>query len=65
MMTVAQVFEMSVTTLDNSASQDYTHSDDKSTLSHVTPAFKPFTVYNTITCHKAQVVQRPHKTFNP
>ena len=50
MMTVAQVFEMSVTTFDNSASQDYPHSDDKSTLSHVTPAFKPFTVYNTITC---------------
>ena len=50
MMTVAQVFEMSVTTFINRASQDYTHSDDKSTLSHVTPAFKPFTVYNTITC---------------
>ena len=44
MMTSAQVVETSVTTTDNSPSQDYTHPDDQTTLLHVTPAFKPFTV---------------------
>ena len=34
----------SVTTTDNSPSQDYTHPDDQTTLLHVTPGFKPFTV---------------------
>ena len=33
-----------VTTTDNSPSQDYTHLDDQTTLLHVTPGFKPFTV---------------------
>ena len=31
-MTSAQVVEMSVTTTDNSPSQDYTHPDDQTTL---------------------------------
>ena len=31
MMTSAQVVEMSVTTTDNSPSQDYTHPDDQTT----------------------------------
>ena len=43
MMTSAQVVETSVTTTDNSPSQDYTHPDDQTTLLHVTPRFKPFT----------------------
>ena len=33
-MTSAQVVEMSVTTTDNSPSQDYTHPDDQTTLLH-------------------------------
>ena len=45
MMTSAQVVETSVTTTDNSPSQDYTHPDDQTTLLHVTPGFKPFTVF--------------------
>ena len=32
-----QVVETSVTTADNSSSQDYTHPDDQTTLLHVTP----------------------------
>ena len=44
MMTSAQVVETSVTTTDNSPSQDYTHPDDQTTLLHVTPGFKPSTV---------------------
>ena len=44
MMISAQVVETSVTTTDNSPSQDYTHPDDQTTLLHVTPGFKPFTV---------------------
>ena len=44
MMTSAQVVETSVTTTDNSPSQDYTHPDYQTTLLHVTPGFKPFTV---------------------
>ena len=35
MMTSAQVVETSVTTTDNSPSQDYTRPDDQTTLSHV------------------------------
>ena len=31
-------------TTDNSPSQDYTHPDDQTSLLHVTPGFKPFTV---------------------
>ena len=34
MMTSAQVVETSVTTTDNSPSQDYTHPDDQITLLH-------------------------------
>ena len=34
MMTSAQVVETSVTTTDNSLSQDYTHPNDQITLSH-------------------------------
>ena len=43
-MTSAQVVETSVTITDNSPSQDYTHPDGQTTLLHVTPGFKPFTV---------------------
>ena len=39
-----QVVKTSVTTTDNSPSQDYTHLDDQTTLLYVTPRFKPFTV---------------------
>ena len=47
MMTSAQVVEMSVTTTNNSPSQDYTHPDDQSTLWHF-PGVQ--TIYcNTIT----------------
>ena len=42
--TSAQVVETSITTTDNSPLQDYTHPDDQTTLLHVTPEFKPFTV---------------------
>ena len=48
MMTSVQVVETSVTTTDNSPSQDYTHPDDQTTLLHVTPGFKPFTVKKTL-----------------
>ena len=34
----------SMTTTNNSPSQDYTHLDNQITLSHVTPGFKPFPV---------------------
>ena len=34
MMTSVQVVEMSVTTTNNSPSQDYTHPDDHTTLLH-------------------------------
>ena len=44
MMTSAQVVETSLTTTDNSPSQDYTHPDDQITLLHVNPGLKPFTV---------------------
>ena len=36
-ITSAQVVETSVATTENSPFQDYTHPDDQSTLSHVTP----------------------------
>ena len=42
MMTSTQVFELSVTTSDNSPSQGYTQLDNKTTLLYVTPGFKPF-----------------------
>ena len=48
MMTSAQVVETSVTTTDNSPSQDYTHPDDQTTLLHVTPGFKPSTVLRSL-----------------
>ena len=44
MMTSARVVETSVTTIDNSPSQDYTHPDYQTTLLHVTSELKPFTV---------------------
>ena len=47
-MTSAQVVEASVTTTDNSPSQDYTHQDDPTTLLHVTPRFKPCTIVQRI-----------------
>ena len=48
MMTSARVVETSVTTTYNSPSQDYTHPDDQTTLLHVTPGFKPFTVLRSL-----------------
>ena len=39
-----RVVETSVTTTDSRPSQDYTHPDDQTSLLHVTPGFKPFTV---------------------
>ena len=44
MKTSAQVVVTSVTTSDKSSSQDYTHLDDQTTLSHVTTGFKPFII---------------------
>ena len=44
MTTSAQIVETSVTITHNSPSQDYIHLDDQTTLLHVTPRFKPFTV---------------------
>ena len=35
----SQVVQTSVTTTDNSPSQEYTHPDDQTTLLHVTPGF--------------------------
>ena len=48
MMNSAQVVETSVTITDNSPSQDYTLPDDQTTLLHVTPGFKPFTVFKNL-----------------
>ncbi|PFX13167.1 RNA-directed DNA polymerase from mobile element jockey [Stylophora pistillata] len=42
------VVETSVTATDNSPSQDYTHPDDQTTPSHVTPGFKPFTALRSL-----------------
>ena len=42
--TSAQVVETSVTTTNDSPSHDYTHADNQTTVSHVTPRFKPFTI---------------------
>ena len=47
-MTSAQAGETSVTTTDNSPSQDYTHLDDQTTQLYVTPGLKPFTVVNIV-----------------
>lgn len=44
MMTLAKVVETLVTTTNNSPSQECTHPDDQTTLLHVTPGLKPFTV---------------------
>ena len=44
MMTSARLVETSVTTINNSPSQDYTHPDNQTTLLHVTSELKPFTV---------------------
>ena len=44
MMTSGQVVESSVTIINNSPSQDYTHLDDQMTLLNVTPGFKARTV---------------------
>lgn len=48
MMTSAQVVETSVTTTNKSPSQVYTHSHYQTTLLHVTPRFKQFTVKGTV-----------------
>ena len=40
MVTSTRVVETSVTTTDNSHSQGYTHPDNQTTLSHVTPRFE-------------------------
>ena len=44
-ITSAEVVEMSVITTDNSPPQDYTHTDDQTSLSHVTTGFKPLTIH--------------------
>ena len=51
MMTSAQVVETSVTIIDNSPSQHYTHPDDQTTLLHVIPGLKPFTLRKQLTSH--------------
>ena len=48
MMTSAQAGETSVTTTDNSPSQDYTHLADQTTQLYVTPGLKLFTVVNIV-----------------
>ena len=52
MMTSAQVVETSVTVTDNSPFQDYPHLDDHTTRSTVTPGFKPFAVFVSLTIQK-------------
>ena len=47
MMTSAQVVETSVTTTDNSPSQDYTHPDDQTTLLQK----KTLYIFNALTCN--------------
>lgn len=44
MMSSARVVEKSISTADNSPSQDYAHLDDHIRNSNVTPGFKPPTV---------------------
>ena len=39
-----KIVPVSVTTINNNPSQDYTHQDHQTTRSRVTPGFKPFTV---------------------
>ena len=46
MMTPAQVVQTSLTTKDDSLPQDYSDPKGQTTLLHVTPTFKPFTVQN-------------------
>ena len=46
MTTPTQVVETSLTTKDDSLPQDYSDPKDQTTLLHVTPTFKPFTVQN-------------------
>ena len=41
MITPAQVVKISITTTDNSPSQDYTHVDDQTVISYITSGFKP------------------------
>ena len=51
-ITSAQVVETSVNVILNSPSQDYTHSDDRTSLNYdMTPGFKPFTILVPITFH--------------
>ncbi|PFX17593.1 hypothetical protein AWC38_SpisGene18075 [Stylophora pistillata] len=62
------VVETSVTTTDNSPSQDYTHPDDHTTLSHVTPGFKPFARIHSVSgiqssCMKPNVHQRAKMAY--
>ena len=63
MMTSAQVVEKSVTTTDNSPSQDYTHQGDHTTLSHVTPGYKLFTVWWRMCEHNSNNMQVLKKQF--
>ena len=46
MMTPAQVVQTSLATKDDSLPQDYSDPKGQTTLLHVTPTFKPFTVHN-------------------
>ena len=49
MMISAQIVQMSVTSTNNSPSQDYTHLNDQTTLLHVTPQVE------TINCKETSV----------
>ena len=66
MMTSTQVIETSVTTTDNSPSQDYTHLDDQTTLLHVTLGFKPFTVMEVklAKLHNTNFCWQPQSNFS-
>ena len=64
MMTCAQVVETSVTVTEKDAFQDYSHPDDHTTRSTVTPGFKPFTVKVTIELKKIYTTSLCLKAHN-
>ena len=66
MMTSTQVIKTSVTTTDNSPFQDYTHLDDQTTLLHVTPGFKSFTVMEVklAKLHNTNFCWQPQSNFS-
>ena len=50
---------MSVTTIDSSPSQDYTHPDDQTTPSNSTPGLKPFTLSDCYVKAGKYEIQKP------